>query len=451
MINIKKILLLFISLFLCLSNVEAKVYYSKYGDYSNYSLEEYEKSDTLSVDKLITKHYYYEEVTFSDEYFIEGENDLEFPFISNDFIEFESELLEEKPDSKINRTIDKITKYYVSDLLKVRYIKIKNYENLSLIKFKNIKEEINYDTLSEDDEIVIDLKEEYELDNLRFYIYGDKFDVDILRELDGKVYYTGNFLNKKYYFNVKELRIKNPEYGEYYYLDSIDNLKTTTRVSNKTFYKYIDKLFKYYKKDIFYNPEFFYTELYNLEGPEITLYRYKTRDKVEVLDDIVITDEFDIKLDDIVVNSTVEYKIFSNLDTAVNGDYKATIITPFKEIVVPIKVDKKSNIMNMLIKQIELNNNLKKTNNELTSTVNKQYTEIKEIINRTNETINDLNNEVLEKEIIIKECENDKKDFDEEVTSTKKLNLQLFIPLWFLILILISVYFYFKMSNTNNS
>lgn len=440
-----KKVLIFIFLFLInIDTIYAKTYYSDYGEYSMYSLDEIFSSDTIYVDKLKTNRYY-REIPLPGEYFMEGENPLDFPNKGDDFIVKEETNLKVKPQEKEGREITVKTLYHMNDLLPIRYIRLTNLDKYINTSVKKDGKLLSINTNQSNGVVIVDLNDYYEVSELAITLKANSVHMEILRDLNSKPFYEGDIDDCSKVIYYHKLSSKNLLYGDEYILEANKPNYNTTTVYQEKLYSYKDKYYYYYDSYLEENPSYDEDPLYPIKGEEIILYRYKERKKIEVMDDIVITDQNNIKLDDIV-KSDVPYKIVSNLDTAVNGEYEASIITDFKTIKVPIIVDKKSNLVNALVKEIELNNELKETVNDLNTIVNNNYMDIKDVIKITNEEIDTLNNKLEIEKQKYNNLKSDKEDI-EEVIVEKKINKQVFIPLCFIIVGIISLYFYLKMSN----
>lgn len=443
-----------ISLFLLLflvgfSNVTGKVYYSNYGDYSSYSEEPVDESDVVSVESTKTNYFYKEIIT--GDYFIEGENPFEYPNKSEKFITKEETDLQEIPEEKTGRVISTKNKFHFKDLLPVRYIRLSNLSGFEEIVIKNKGENIFYDiTYNIDNTILIDMRNYFKIEDLAFLVQAQEFYFEIFHNLNEKAFFIGTFKDYDQDIDHTSLQLKDPIYGEEYILDEFKPRSKYFQQHVETTYSYVDTYYYYYNTVLERGPYYEETEEYPIKGEEITLYRYKTRDKISIMDNIVITDDNDIKLNDIIVESSAPYKIVSNLDTAVNGEYAASIITDFKTIKVKIIVDKKSNLLNALVKEMELNEELKDEVNQLNTVINNNYADMKDLINNTNEETDSLKNQLETEKVKYTELKNSKTDL-EQVVVDKKINKQVFIPLCFIIVGLIGLYFYLKMSNDKNS
>ena len=200
-------------------------------------------------------------------------------------------------------------------------------------------------------------------------------------------------------------------------------------------YKYIDTLFKEYKAETEYMNGYDLngTDYFNIKGEEKTFYRYKTRDKITISDNLTITDK-NFNLNNFIQNSTIDnIKIISNIDMNVNGKYDIYFVTPFKTIKEEVIVDIKENLLNLLVTEIEENQKLRHQVNEYSSKVNNQNVVIKEIINNNNKTISFLQNELLTLNTKNSTLANEKKDLQYGVTKTNNKKL---LPLLFLSIVI---------------
>ena len=167
------------------------------------------------------------------------------------------------------------------------------------------------------------------------------------------------------------------------------------------------------------------TNLYDLEK----LYRYQTRDKIEINDNIVITDK-KYNLKD-YIKSTCDYDIRDNIDSSINGNYNIIINFKGKEI-------KRNVVVNIASNKIELDK--EKELNDLKNAINKKEYEIKKVIEekeKVNEEANALNSIV-----------NNKRKTDvENISTSKGFSKRIIFIFLLIILLLILILIIKKKSN----
>jgi len=117
----KKIILIFLVLFICIRSVKAIE--------NDVWTEEFDDSPDLTLIRTETRYKWYENIpNYSDQYYIEGEKPIEFPFIDNNryIMSDYSDWIELKPIIKLNREIETKKVFRYKEIKPIRYIFIEN-------------------------------------------------------------------------------------------------------------------------------------------------------------------------------------------------------------------------------------------------------------------------------------------------------------------------------------
>lgn len=407
-----KKLILFILLFLFgICNIYAKTYYSKYTDFSEYSENEIQSSDTVLVEK--TKFYHAYKETYNNSYLLNSiyeKTGLEY----NEYLNWTDNI----------NNIDKNLKY--ETCIKTNYIPFKKYEYYIV---KNLSEKVTVNffgvgsrkiggyTMQQEnfnmytnDGLIIPNNEKEDLNDIYFTIELEK---GTNRYLKYALYGSNDGYSFRESTLIQEIednsynQIMTIQFGDYSNNPSIlQNKIESVYCDTYTGFNEVSKQEVYRNYNTYYEykiPQKEYIDLYLEEEPpeyKIDLddykymYRYKTRDKVVVPDEILV-EQKDFDINKIVTDSTVEdIKITSNLDLNINGTYQINFITPFNVITKDIKVDIKENYVEALKAQNEYNNYLLEKAQEANYSVDKKNLEIKEIIVSNEEEINSLKKEL---------------------------------------------------------
>ena len=425
----KKILLVFLLLFS--SKVKAITFYSDYSNFSDYTNEFVAKSDLVNVEEKINKKYYINRKVYSENgSYVDKEN----------YEEVKSGLLTTKPEEKENRKIYTYDNSFYLNIPKVRYIYL---DNSAGIRVKEIALYLNnkryyyefrcndcffgsYINISKDDYFKIDLGGYYSVKDIYIiFLLEEKamhFKIDInyinditfyKNKIDFNTMKGDSALNVSYYdgYLIKDALTRSEKSnGDQLYIKDIK-------------YEYVDRVYKKYNsvKEYVENE----TNLYDLEK----LYRYQTRDKIEINDNIVITDK-KYNLKD-YIKSTCDYDIRDNIDSSINGNYNIIINFKGKEI-------KRNVVVNIASNKIELDK--EKELNDLKNAINKKEYEIKKVIEekeKVNEEANALNSIV-----------NNKRKTDvENISTSKGFSKRIIFIFLLIILLLILILIIKKKSN----
>ena len=467
-------------LFLCFINVEAKDYYSSYSSYSDWSTEEIEASDTISVEKSIRYKYYHEDI--EGEYYLENENDPKYSlkdeakYYYTDFTEY-SKI---EPYQRKNRIIESIEGYEYQESLKGKYIwfndiySIDNRLYINEVKvLDSNNNEINYNIIIcrgcsnnftnnihngiidennyyiENGGIVyLELDGEYRFDEITIKVYEydntpgfESYTISFgtlseyyMRQEHYSEYVHGVYLKEqKYNYTnmIQNLKWDNPEIS----VDPLDpNLPV--KVTKVPLYRYKDKYIYYYNSNKIYSDYLSKpTTYYDKQSEDsIYLYRYKKRDKISIQDNIVITNNNE-SLENFY-ESTVPVKIEGTIDMNKNGTYHVSFITSFKTVEKDITVNIETNTIKEKLSEenkniqtkydnllLEYNDKIKTIEEDNQKRYIETYNKMIDDINRYKMRINELNMKLEESKQTIsnKDIEKNKikKEYENELLNLK--------------------------------
>ena len=474
-----KKIIVFTFLFFCLTfSVKAdKIYYSEYGDYSEYSSTEIISNDTTDVRLKSLYKWYHVEKNLGD-YYHEFSNPIIYPYIDyEDYINTSySNWSQDIPEVISNRVIEEKIGYLYEEIKPVRYIHLRDlsgsygffriseleifidgvklnysYEcHLCIATFDSyIRNGIYYENMSSianGGHLTIDMGNYYPVSsiNVRMYYFdvgNDPKNISISyahdKEYD-RVYlkgvYTYNFKYKdfneiianNYSYNLGSFHIINPDWEVT--KTSWEPLESSPirKVNQASFYRYSDKKFRYYNQQYDYNEEYSETgdDYYNNKGEELKLYSYRTRDKVATKEELIITDDND-KLSDYILSSTSIYEVVGDIDYSKNGTYEIIYRFPFIDILTEVKVDIFSNKLDEYENKIEELENIIKDKNALIETL---LQKIEELSNNELNYIEELT--ILQKELLLekekfRELQNNLNDLKDKYDANLINNVEL--------------------------
>jgi len=422
----KKIILVVIFLFVGMVKVGAKeIYYSEYGNFSDYLLQPYQSSELVNVETE-RRYRYYDEVkigqykTYLDD--VSNFNFIDFNDMkNNDF----SKWSDEKPKEQYKRIIETKTFYKVKRPKPVKNINFINTLEgtieLNNIEVYYLNEKIDYESSIENgeeyrlnfwDSLTLDLRDYYDLQKLIIKIGNVEFNgldellITAAIPSDDNSYQINYFsvnLNndntKNIVLNADDWIKANPDYYEEEIVDNKENADLSI-INEVILYRYQDPLFYFYNIEKRYVDGYFvdYPGMIKDENDYQDYYRYQVRDKVEVSKEIVV-DNYNQQLSDFI-NSTVDYDIITNLDINKNGIYQVNYKTDFVDIKKEVRVNIKENDLKESRKEYEqLNSEL----NNLKQQYEIKQFELNEIKNNYEELLVDNNNLNLELENVKKE------------------------------------------------
>lgn len=421
----KKIFLIILMLFLLNFKAEAKeVYYSEYNDFSDYSLDLIESSELINVEQE-RRFRFYEELKVG-EYRRLFDDNSKFAYFdlkdkkNSDFSEWsefrsenlEGRIIETKKFYKIKepKAISHISFFNTLDTI----ITLKDVEIYYLDK--KLDYEIILDLADSDfniypwGTITYDLKGYYDLQKITIKVKNIEFngssEILVLARVlsDYNDYYINYFSYNLMNFNDTNILIDSTnwirgdaEYGEEVISESKPSGSSLLLISEITMHRYQDALFYFYNIEKKYIDGYFvdYPSLIKDEDNYEDYYRYQTRDKLEIEDEILIQNH-EQKLSDFI-KSSVQYEIITNLDMNKNGIYEVEIKTPFisvkKDVVVNINENNNipitdNNDLNKIIEEnsqlkLEINTLLDKNNN-LKQELDNLFSDYSDLLNKNN-------------------------------------------------------------------
>lgn len=460
----KKTMFILFMILLLMETVKAEVFYSNYGSFSEYA-ENYTQTSDLTITESERRYKIYKEQMVEGDYYIEGENPTYLPFISKDnFVETDYSSWDKiKPEEKANRDILEKTIYEYQEMKGIRYIQMYAIHGsngglrINEIEVYNGDEKIPLtfscynctgdENILNDESLLnslfikndagwmtIDLNGYYNLDDISFkiYLYDEGSDVktygikytkeeDFASQMFAKGYYQNYFtsqsINDVYSFvtTINDYDIIFPEWEEPILSDEEVLETKTKKVEIYQMYSYRD--LKYY----YFNNERVYADGYYVEANEEypfldnniykDFYRFKTRDKIVISDNLKIT-SYDTKLSDFILESTVnDILINGEVDYTKNGFYDISFELPFQSVKKTVEVSILENDYNLLLQELQEKGKL------LDEAILKNETMEKEL--------EDYLLKLKENEQLIKEYEEQIKSLDNDILDTKELNRQI--------------------------
>ena len=427
-------LLLILLCFICF-NVDALTYYSEYNDYKE-SSEKEEESDIKEVIKVKKYKYYHE--TVNKEYFMEGENTIEYPYISDNKKEEVYDTLE-LPNTKQGRKIEEKIKYkyYYKNDSKIRYIKFENKLNNKIdcrtLIIKNLNTTIDFDMEEENNIIYIDLKDYYDHNNIRMIVtFYDTMDLYMyfLNGIEDSLYYVRHRFEKNdrqisYSINYNSvIPFKSLDYE--YKLHDTDILDDTMElVEEINYYQVTDTYIEYYNmnkeySDYLEQPTTYFDKRDTSDYIEV--YKYRTRDKLEIEDELIIYD-INTNLNNLIKYSTDKVDINTNLIDK-SGVYD--IVFKLNDITVKKKL--------VYFKNNDLENErIKNLLNNYNNVINDQYN----IISKKDSIIDELN---LKNNDLIKTYENKIFNLNTRISFNNKNNNDKYIYTLIILIVILLIY-----------
>lgn len=483
----KKIILFFS--ILLLSNIsgvkalEKSVYYSNYGEWSDYSKDNYRKTELMDVE--VERRYKWFKNKERGEYLDYDDGFSKYDYINSDEYKYSdfSEWQQVVPDEKNDRVIETKNKYLVKKIKPIKNIYIKgvfktNEVDLNQIIIYNNGEKINYNPVcgdcsgmfklqSEIGILILELDDFYYLDNISIIINPVNIDdIDSLYFLvtspdensnSETIFYSAIYKKDSFkyiHMNIYNFVKKYPIYEEEIYYDYPPSFAASDYMAEVKFYRYKDKQYYFYS----YDKEYVDGYLKNKEGYEkdendyLDYFRYRNRDKLELVEYVEIKSK-DERLDD-YISSTTQYTVEGDIDYKKNGLYHVKVKSYFitKDVSVLVNINENEKDINnsdeeLLIKYKDLEdkyNDLLKEKSEYEN--NNKITDID-----NNKVIQDYNDcEIELKKATLKNNDNEKKlrlsnqAYDYLSSSLLKINsndfqngLNWYLWLLFLILLLL--------------
>lgn len=431
----KIVWLLFIS-FLLVFEVKAKTYYGPYTEFSNYDEKEVIASDLVKVEKE-SRYRVYKDIKTYD--FLKGEEALP------SYIKLDESVTEFSNWSLTHSTPQYLTcnLYSYRPLKKVRYLQIANYSRYNVIiedlfvkdnmlikkpiDMPNVNININSNEI-----LFLDLNDYYDLENLSIsgdikLANGNKIHVtDLIFNFSIEQSYT--FLKyasytyenifsgtTAYSFDINKFTITDPRYDstvkEYCHYDKKYAYLLLTEIVYKDYitkYKY-EITDKEYLDGYYLNASDGY--MFDLDSEKV-FYRYKTRDKIEISDNLVINNKNFNIYDFITTTTNNDIKITSNLNLNINGTYDINFILPFKTVTTTVKVEIIDNYLELISYQNSILKKYMVQNIDLNYNLNLKNIEMKEILNINDININKIKNDLLKCQLELKNLKNKKVDLE---------------------------------------
>ena len=371
----KKIMYVLGILLLCnISTVKAlenNIYYSNYGEWSDYSKDNYSKTELMDVE--VERRYKWFKNKERSEYLNYDEGIKKYDSINKDDYKYSdySDWQENSPEEITDRVIETRTKYFIKKIkpIKTIYIISGNFKteevDLNQIDIFNNGKKVNFESTCGDCSGKYKLKNKsgvlmLELDN--FY-YFDDLEIDInssnIKNINSinfwvtapkensneeSLFYryifegsNNNFIN----ISISDFSKVRPIYEDGVYYDELPALRLDDYKEELVSYRYKDKLYYFYSYDKEYIDGYFKDkDGYNKDiNDYLDYYRYRNRDKIEFSEYIEInkSDEY---VDDFII-STVDYEIEGNIDYTKNSLYNVKIKTYFltKDISVLVNIN----------------------------------------------------------------------------------------------------------------
>lgn len=476
----KKILWLMILIPIFITRVWAsEVYYSEYGDFSNYEEKKIEKTDIVNVEETIM-YKWYKQIKIPGGYKLYNSNDN---FLDNCYETEYSNWSKTKPIMNEATILDERTLYNYQMVKPVRYIHLYNLDGsysafrITELQVFNDNNEINYtytckgcwqnfdkyihngiyaenmSIIDDGGSLIIDLGREYPINKINLIIY--LFDIGN----EDKIYTIGYSNDAKNIFVSKSFTQK---FSLYYAKDSIkfeynianlgvlDNLWIYPQTSEQNFYndyvysktsfqeyRYKEKMCQTYTLGKEYYPQYSENSIsgYDFKDSPKTFYRYQTRDKLELnIHDIT---EKNYDLNNFVLYSSDNYSIKNDIDWDKNGSYKVNFTLNNLQVEKDVKVNILSNALeekeaeiNKLEEQLKNTINdyemiiasLEKDNREYLNSLNELDTQIIEL----NKKIENLKNENINQNEFIEQIQNELdlkiKDHQEKIDDLERIN-----------------------------
>lgn len=432
----KKILYAVILTLIFAIKVEAsEIYYSDYGQFSEYQTEKVEITDVINVEE-VTMYRWYKEVITPGDFKLYNKQDN---FNNNCYETEYSSWNIVSPVVNDATILEQRTIYDYQMIKPIRYIHLYNLNgSYSAFRITELQvfydnQEINYTyqcdgcwqdfdkyihngiyeenmaIIDDGGSLIIDLGKEYPINKINLIIY--LFDIGT-EDKEYTLGYSQNgtdiFINKSYKKQFTLFYAKDSIRFDY----NIDNLKLDSglwlysqtsqekldnefvySLSSHNEYRYKEKMCQTYSMSKDYYPQYSAISVddYNYKDSPQKFYRYQKRDKLEL--NIFDITQKDYDLNNFILSSTDEYEIKHNIDWNKNGVYNVDFILNDLIVSKNVNVSILENVIEEKDKEID---NLKQN---LQNTISEYETTIKELEDINNEYLNDVNK--LNQEIIV--------------------------------------------------
>ena len=330
--------------------------------------------DTISkneelLEEEVRYKFYKETKIYSNEYYIENNNETNFPYRTDDYITTEyTEYSKTYPKEVPNRIIKSREMFLYKTLKKIRYIYLKDikgsngYLRINELNIFNNNNPINYkiecktcenitnlnDNILENSlnvrnatNVIIDLQDYYNIEDLNMNIYlSDNYGtelstfrldaeednyIDILVETN---MYTKNKNSYKLSFNLIDY-IKEEKYNDkVIYSEEEINNKYYYLIDRYKEYSYRDIKYLYYRLERTYLDDYYKEKEGYIkdESDSKIFYKVRYKNKIILKDDYIIK-SYNYNLYDMIEDTTIDINrinISSNIDITKNGIYKVT-------------------------------------------------------------------------------------------------------------------------------
>lgn len=441
----KKLLWLMLLLPIFMNSVWAsEVYYSEYGNFSEYQEQAISSSDIINVGTQVM-YKWYKNVKLPGAYKLYNSKDN---FLDNCYETDFSSWTTTKPTITEATILEEKTIYKYQMIEPVRYIHLYNLKGSydafripELQIFVDNKEIVytytcegcweNFDTyihngiyvennsyIDNGGSLIIDLGADYPINKVKvlFYIF-DMGESDKQYTLGYSKDKENIFISKSYTHQFSSVYMKDAQKFEYQITDLgissdlwltkqtseqyLDNEYVYSRSSYQQ-YRYKEKMCQIYTLEKEYYPQYSAVQVqdYTLKESEKIFYRYQTRDKLELnIHDIT---EKNYDLNNFVISSTDAYTIDNNINWDKNGQYQ------LKFTLNDLVVNKNVNVSILSNSLEEKDEEIKELESQLQNT-KEDYEKIIATLEKTNEeylnSLNDLNNDIIELNKKISELE----------------------------------------------
>lgn len=462
----KRILWLIFLFPIFLPNVHAEVYYSKYEP----TLEILEESDMVKKEDYNLYRYY--EVDGTEYKLYDGtvgNNCKDIPGNwQNERKEITTGITEEERDMYRHKVSMWARYIYLTDLqgsygaLRITELNVKargndiNYTYECDGCLEGFDEYINNGIWDENQSyiknggsLIIDLGKIYPVNQIEITLYlfdlGSDTKTFTISFTEQKKF---NFAEKTFDLNFSDIHWSNAKKITYDYNDFEEN---DWYYYNITHQKTIDdsvletekygKQYRYVEKWCYYDVKKYIDGYYETkptlnaiqDSEYITESRYYKRDKIEIVDDIVI-DSYNKDLNDFIIYSSTDYEFVHEIDENKNGEYDLTIKTPYTTINKKVIVANDKNIIKeqeliILNLQEEINNHIKtieELNNKITNyqkEINKLMISLEDCNSCLDDCKNELNTKINEYKEEIKNLNNQINSLNESLQSKNELLL----------------------------
>ena len=350
--------------------LENNIYYSNYGEWSEYSKDNYSKTELMDVE--VERRYKWFKNKERGEYLNYDEGIKKYDNLNKDNYKYSdySNWQEISPEKITDRVIETKVKYFVKRIkpIKTLYIvggdfktdevdlnQIDIFNNGKKVSFKSTCGDCSekYKLKNKSGVLMLELDNFYYFDNLKIIVKSPNikninsinFWATAPKENSNEeaLFYRYTFEgsdNSSINISISDFSKVKPIYEDGVYYDELPFLRKDDYKEELVSYRYKDKLYYFFSYDKEYIDGYFkQRDGYEKdENDYIDYYRYRNRDKIEFSEHIEINKN-DSFLEE-YINSTTEYEIDGNIDYNKNGLYHIKIKTYFitKDVTVSINI-----------------------------------------------------------------------------------------------------------------